>query len=324
MSYAVLALVLAAAAMHAGWNAVVKQSADPLMRLVLVTLGFFACGLVLVVFNGMPASASWPMLATSVALHQLYYALLVGGYRAGDLSTVYPISRGSAPAWVALGAWLVAGERVAPLGVVGIGLIVLAIASVAIGAASRGKTVSDAPSGEEPTNPTAPDHTPGWRSAGSPSPVGGEPARSPDMEGRAVALALATGVVIAGYSVADGIGGRASGRVLAYIGWLFLLQGIPLWAFVAVTARARLRVAIAEGWRAGLAGGVLGFLGYGIVIWAMRSSPMSYVSAVREVSVVLAAFIGTRVLGEPFGARRVAASAVVVLGVVLLQLSRAA
>jgi drug/metabolite transporter (DMT)-like permease len=47
------------------------------------------------------------------------------------------------------------------------------------------------------------------------------------------------------------------------------------------------------------------------------------VSAVRETSVVLAAYLGTRVLGEPFGRRRVATAAVVAAGVVLLQLSRA-
>ncbi len=286
MSWTVLSLVLAAAAMHAGWNASVKTAADPLMRLVLINGGFLLCGAPLL-FTGIPARESWSMLALSIALHQLYYALLVNGYRAGDLSTVYPISRGSAPAWVALGAWLWAGERVGRLGLAAIALIVLGVASLAT------------------------DKLPLAAEGG-----GGGKRNAP------VLIALATGVTIAGYSVADGLGGRASKNVLAYVGWLLFLEAIPIVGFAAILRRERLRRALRSSWRAGLAGGAMAFAGYGLVIWAMVSTPMGYVSALREVSVVLAAIIGTRLLGEPLGRRRVATAAVVAAGVVLLQLSR--
>jgi drug/metabolite transporter (DMT)-like permease len=60
-------------------------------------------------------------------------------------------------------------------------------------------------------------------------------------------------------------------------------------------------------------------LAYAIVLWALSQGGMAQVSALRETSVIIAAAIGTRLLREPFGARRVLAAAVVAAGVVLLQ-----
>ena len=75
-------------------------------------------------------------------------------------------------------------------------------------------------------------------------------------------------------------------------------------------------------WKTGFFGGVLAFLAYGLVIWAMTLTPMTYVSALRETSVILAALIGAIMLGEPFSRRRVIAAACVAFGVVLLQFSK--
>ena len=69
-------------------------------------------------------------------------------------------------------------------------------------------------------------------------------------------------------------------------------------------------------------GGVLAFLAYALVIWAMTLTPMTYISALRETSVIVAALIGATLLGEPFGRRRVIAAAGVAFGVVLLQFSQ--
>ena len=59
-----------------------------------------------------------------------------------------------------------------------------------------------------------------------------------------------------------------------------------------------------------IGGGVLSFLAYGLVIWAMRTTPMAYVSGLRETSVILATIIGTRFMGEPFGRERVTAACI--------------
>ena len=139
-----------------------------------------------------------------------------------------------------------------------------------------------------------------------------------------LAFALVTALLIGAYTVLDGLGVRAAGDAPSYVAWLFLLDGLP---FVAVATAVRGKAAFAAwrtSWRAGLASGALAMLGYGLVIWAMSRAPIPHVSALRETSVVIAALIGTRVLGEPFAARRVAAALVVAGGIVLLQLAGAA
>jgi drug/metabolite transporter (DMT)-like permease len=69
--------------------------------------------------------------------------------------------------------------------------------------------------------------------------------------------------------------------------------------------------------------GTLASLGsYGIALWAMTRAPVAVVAALRETSVLFAALIGTRLLAEPFGARRLAAACVIVIGAAILQVSR--
>jgi drug/metabolite transporter (DMT)-like permease len=132
-------------------------------------------------------------------------------------------------------------------------------------------------------------------------------------------FALATGLSIAGYTICDGIGGRAAGDVLGYIAWLFVLDAVPFGLIVAFWRRHDLATQLRASWRASVLGGVLALGAYGLVIWAMSQAPMASVSALRETSVIMAALIGTRLLREPFGRRRVVAASIVALGVVLLE-----
>jgi drug/metabolite transporter (DMT)-like permease len=134
--------------------------------------------------------------------------------------------------------------------------------------------------------------------------------------------ALATGLAIAGYTICDGQGGRASGDVWGYIAWLFVIDAVPFALIVAVWRRRDLVEQLHGSWRAAVPGGVLAVGAYGLVIWAMSRAPMASVSALRETSVIMAALIGVRLLREPFGLRRVVAASVVAAGVVLLQISR--
>jgi drug/metabolite transporter (DMT)-like permease len=141
---------------------------------------------------------------------------------------------------------------------------------------------------------------------------------------RPLLLALGTGTAIAAYTVCDGMGGRASGDVLGYIVWLFLLDGWPFAVLVLLhRGTGGLRKTLAQAWQPAIGGGMMSVLAYGLVIWAMSTAPLAYVSALRETSVILAAAIGTLLLGEPFGRRRILAAGLVVIGVAILQLSRA-
>jgi drug/metabolite transporter (DMT)-like permease len=128
-------------------------------------------------------------------------------------------------------------------------------------------------------------------------------------------------VTIAGYTVTDGLGARASGNAIAYIAWLNVVEGPWVLAYALYKGRPTeiagyFRV---EGWRA-CVGGLIATAGYGIAIYALSIGAMAHVAALRETSVLFATAIGTRLLGEPFGARRLLAAGLIVTGLVLMNL----
>lgn len=137
-----------------------------------------------------------------------------------------------------------------------------------------------------------------------------------------VVYALLTGVTIATYTVLDGLGGRATQHVQDYIVWLFFLDSFPLLGLTLVLRRGRFLGTVQAGWKSATAGGMLAMVAYGLVIWAMSLTPMTYVSALRETSVIVAALIGVHLLKEPMGGTRVAAAALVAAGIILLQVGR--
>lgn len=131
MSLEVLLVVLLSAALHAGWNALVRASSDKFVDTGLIVWGAGAWAACLLPFLPLPAFESWPYLAASVVIHVGYFTLVAFSYRGGDLSFVYPIMRGSAPAFSALAAVFVLNELPSPGGWAGVllissGVIVLA------------------------------------------------------------------------------------------------------------------------------------------------------------------------------------------------------
>jgi drug/metabolite transporter (DMT)-like permease len=102
VSLEVAALVLLAALLHASWNALLKGGTDLLLDTAAIVVGAALLVLPLVFIVPLPAAASWPYLAASVTIHLAYYLLMVGAYRSGDLSLVYPLMRGVAPLYTAL------------------------------------------------------------------------------------------------------------------------------------------------------------------------------------------------------------------------------
>jgi drug/metabolite transporter (DMT)-like permease len=134
-----------------------------------------------------------------------------------------------------------------------------------------------------------------------------------------VLYALATGMFIGSYTLIDGLGVRVAGTPFNFIVWVFVLHGFPVIALAFWQRRETLRASLAANWKRGALGGALGFIGYSLVLWAMTTNPIALVSALRETSVIIAALIGTKILGEPFGRPRVAAAFAVACGIVLLQ-----
>ena len=104
--------------MHAGWNALLKGGGDPFDTMARISLVGGAIASVAVWFVKWPVPAAW--LGLSLMIHAAYRYFLIAAYRAGDLTPVYPIARGTAPLLTALATALILSETLPVLSYVGI------------------------------------------------------------------------------------------------------------------------------------------------------------------------------------------------------------
>ena len=275
--------VLFAAACHAGWNASIKRTLDPLATTVLIGLGAGAVALIFVPLAGMPAAASWPWLLASIVIHLFYFAGLIESYRAGDLGQVYPIARGSAPLMTGLMTTLFVDEK---LGIYGWSGILLLASGVLLLSLRGGRDITR-------------------------------------LDFRAVGFALFTAVTICAYSVVDGIGARAAGPGMANAYSCVLFVGIAPVVMVYALARRGTAVisAMTPHWKIGLGGGLMAVISYSIAIWAMTVAPIAIVAALRETSVLFGAVIAVVLLKEPLRATRIGAALLVVCGLALIRMA---
>ena len=123
MSLQVLLLVLLSALLHASWNIMIRGSSNRTLDTVLVVAGAGVIMILLLPFLPLPAAASWPYAIASGAIHVAYFLLVAGAYRHGELSYVYPLMRGTAPALSAIAAALLLAEVPALQGWLGVVLI---------------------------------------------------------------------------------------------------------------------------------------------------------------------------------------------------------
>jgi drug/metabolite transporter (DMT)-like permease len=131
------------------------------------------------------------------------------------------------------------------------------------------------------------------------------------------AFALATGAMIAGYTVSDGAGVRLSSDAFAYIAGLFVLE-LPVVVFTAILRGRRMITAMhAEKWKFG-GSALASTLAYGLVILASAHAPLALVSALRETSVIIASVIGVTLLTERPWRLRVGAACIVAAGIFLI------
>lgn len=133
-----IGLALAAAALHGTWNVLVKVSGDPISTLQRATVAGAVLmtppALVAWLVTGRP-SLGWAaagLAALSALLEITYLFLLSTAYRRGEMSVVYPIARGSAPLLAVVAGIAVLGERLAPLQLVGVGLLLAGILAVTL------------------------------------------------------------------------------------------------------------------------------------------------------------------------------------------------
>lgn len=138
--------------------------------------------------------------------------------------------------------------------------------------------------------------------------------------GRGVAWGALTGMLIALYTLNDGNAVRNLGVPALLVDYSGNLLRMFVLAPSALQDPGAMRETARDAWKEALMVAVLGTLGYVLVLSAMRLAPLSHVAPAREVSMLIATWLGARVLAEAQLQRRLLASALMVAGVVALAL----
>lgn len=140
MGLGVFLAVLAAAFLHALWNALIKLGTSRQSQMLLLTLGHALCGAAVAVTRPFPVAEAWPWLIGSGLIHMMYQLFLSYAYEHGDLSRVYPIARGAAPMIVTVVGAVALADEMRGMDYLGIAVLGLGIALMARGIFANGES----------------------------------------------------------------------------------------------------------------------------------------------------------------------------------------
>ena len=281
MPLSAIGLLFVSAILHTTWNLFLKRSGEKYVAVwwaAVIGAGLF---LPVLFFTGFPAREIWPLLILSVLLEAAYYVVLSAGYNDSDFSLIYPIGRGTAPAFIALWSVLFLRETLTVGGV--IGLIVIILGLLIVGGASL------------------------IRSLGIP-PL------------RGIRLALFLALLISIYSVVDGMAVKRTAALPYTIMIFFLLPVFTAPLIFRHYGWSSLKTELKLHFWTLLAIGVLTIAAYSLALWAYSISLLGYAGAIREISVVMAAFAGWQFLQEKLGGWRVIGAVVIFAGILVIAL----
>ena len=295
MTLYAFALIILAGIIHAFWNIVAKKAGGDarfslltsvLNALVWMPLGWWLGKDVVPTWGWM----EWGFVAASAMLHVFYFIVLLRGYRVADLTVVYPLARGSGPLISSMVAVLFLGEQLSTLGAAGIVGVVAGVFLIAGG-------------------PTM------LRLA-----TQGAQGAARDRTIKGLYYGLLTGLFIAAYTGVDSYAVKVmlmSPILLDYMGNLIRCvvlapMGLKDWAETRRLWHLQ--------WKFALVVAVFSPIAYVLVLYAVQSAPISHVAPAREVSMLFAALIGGKLLGEGDRALRIAGAVLIALGVTALGL----
>jgi drug/metabolite transporter (DMT)-like permease len=230
-----------------------------------------------------PDAATWSALLIAMPAHFFYQTCLVRSLSRGELSLVFPVMRGTAPLLSALAAFLLLGEALAPLAI--LGLIMATASVIAFAWPPRGTGCAATPTRRPCFGLSAPPWA--WRSTM--------------------------------WRTRGGCGSRLRPhfyRMAVLVDWIFITTAAT------ALRRRELAAVVKAKWRYGVAAGFLSILSFGAALWAFSMMEVAKVSALRETAVVFAAILGARMLKEGFGRRRILAALALAAGLVLMQFGR--
>jgi drug/metabolite transporter (DMT)-like permease len=282
-----LILILISAVIHATWNLLAKRAAGG-VAFVWLFCALSAClylpvALVAVLIQQPHLGlVQWVFIGGSMVFHTFYFLSLQRGYQVGDLSLVYPLARGTGPLLSTLAAIAFLGERPTPLALCGALLVVACVFVMAGG---------------------------GFRLA----------AENPKLQW-ALRYGLLTGSIIACYTLWDKYGVATLAIPPIILNWCNDLGRTLVLAPVALRRWDEVRFYWSRYRLEALGIAMLSPLSYILVLFAMQTTPVSYVAPAREVSILVGAILGAKFLAEGDVRRRLLAASGMVLGVIALAL----
>lgn len=282
MTWIVFFAVLLAALLHATWNSLVKGSQDKYVGMLLIALGHVPPGVIFVFFAPLPGMDVLPWLGASLALHLGYQIFLAASYRVGDLTTVYPIARGSAPLFVTMVSLTVLDVDLSWWQVGSVGLLILGLLLLSYDRLGTNKRQ--------------------WTVVILALVTGGFIASYSIVDG--------LGARKMGYALAYW-GWVAIGNGALMTLWMLLFQP---------TSMAKVRLS-SQNLTTLLLGGGASYLAYGIVTWAFTQAPIAVITALRETSVIFALLIGLIFLRERSTPMKIVACSMTVVGVICLRIT---
>jgi drug/metabolite transporter (DMT)-like permease len=275
-----LVLLLLSASLHALWNLLLKKSQEKYIAMgwqVLIS-GIFA--FFLLIFTGFPPRSMWLFAIISMSLEAVYFILLSNAYSDHDFSLVYPIARGTAPAFLMLWSILFLREQPSAGGILGISMIVCGM--VIIGATSLIQS------------------------------------RGGKLHIKGVVTALSVALIISLYTLIDGTAVK-HGPPLPYALTMFMFVPVLTTTYIVRRFGWKYFADGWNGPRIPLIlAAVLGVVAYLLALIAYTFAPLSYSGAIREVSVVIGAVLGWRFLEETMGGTRVLGSIVIFAGILTI------
>ena len=280
MSLPALALLFVSACLHTTWNLLLKQAGEKYIATWWATLLGSAVFLPFLLITGLPVREVWLILLISGVVEAAYYVVLSTAYRDADFSLVYPLARGAAPALIAIWSFAFLQEKLTPGGGLGLGLIILGL--LIVGGSNLFQRRRERP------------HL------------------------RGVILALTLAVLISIYSTIDGFAVKHT-PAFSYAVMIFFLAPMFTSPFIFQHyGWQTLKSELGSHWVRIVSIGLLIVTAYLLALAAFSIAPVSYVGAVREVSVVLGALAGWRFLGEKLGGWRLAGSLVIFCGIIVI------
>ena len=139
MTIPILLAVLAAAFLHALWNALIKTGTSRLGAMIIMSIGEIPIGLAVAGFRPLPLPEAWKWVLMAGCTHFFYKFFLTYAYERGDLSRVYPIARGTAPLLVALTAPFFIGDHLSVQEYIGVTVLGFGILLMAQGIFANGE-----------------------------------------------------------------------------------------------------------------------------------------------------------------------------------------